>query len=81
MVAKRPQIAMMIKQQAHAKRPPTGPSAAPKELPIVECLVHTLVRLQQIKEKKNIIHLYGSILSPCFFFILTSAMRDVHSHT
>ncbi len=40
-MAKRPQIAAIIKQQAHAARPPTGPSVAPKELTIIECLVHT----------------------------------------
>ncbi len=40
-VAKRPQIAAIIKQQAHAARPPTGPSAATRGLTIIECLIHT----------------------------------------
>ena len=44
-VAKRPQIAAMIKQHAHAARPPTGPSVAAKGLTIIECLVHTHTRL------------------------------------
>lgn len=57
-VAKRPQIAAMIKQQAHAARPPTGPSAAAKGLTIFECLAHTHTRIsreikQVVKEEDN----------------------------
>ncbi len=40
-MAKRPQIAMIIKQHAQAARPPTGPSEAARGLTIIECLVHT----------------------------------------
>ena len=52
-VAKRPQIAAIIKQQAHAARPPTGPSAAPIGLTMIECLVytHTLSSLEQILDR------------------------------
>lgn len=57
MVPKRPQIAARSKQQAHAASPPTGPSAAPKELAIIECLDYTLVYLQ----KK--IKIYYAVLS------------------
>lgn len=40
-VAKRPQIAVIRRQQAHAARPPTGPRAAAKGFTIIECLVNT----------------------------------------
>ena len=50
-VAKRPQIAAMIKQQAHAARPPTGPSAAPIGLTILDCLTYTHTRVSVRKEK------------------------------
>ena len=59
-VAKRPQIAVMSKQQAQAARPPTGPSAAANGLTIFECLAytrtHTLVYLEKktnVDERKN----------------------------
>ncbi len=51
-VAKRPQIAIMSKQQAHAARPPTGPSAATRGLTIVECLAYTHTRVSTILVKK-----------------------------
>jgi len=59
MVANRPQIAIISKQQAHAARPPTGPSAATRGLTIVECLLytHTHARLQEIKKYIYVIHL------------------------
>ena len=44
MVAKRPHIAAIIKQQAHAARPPTGPSVAAKGFTIIECLAYTHTR-------------------------------------
>jgi hypothetical protein len=42
----------MIKQQAQAARPPTGPSVAPRELTIVECLACMHTRLSTILIKK-----------------------------
>lgn len=48
-VAKRPQIAVIIKQQAHAARPPTGPSAATRGFTIIECLDHTHTRESRIE--------------------------------
>jgi len=46
-VAKRPQMAAISKQQAHAARPPTGPRAAASGFTIIECLVsYTLVDLK-----------------------------------
>jgi hypothetical protein len=53
-VAKRPQIAAIIKQQAHAARPPTGPSAATRGFTIIECLADTHTRLSTILIKINI---------------------------
>jgi hypothetical protein len=42
----------MSKQQAHAARPPTGPSAATRGLTSVECLAYTHTRVSTILVKK-----------------------------
>lgn len=48
MVAKRPQMAIISKQHAHAARPPTGPRAAASGFTITECLVsYTLDDLER----------------------------------
>lgn len=51
-VAKRPQMAAIIKQQAHAARPPIGPSAAAKGFTIIECLVYTHTRESRMRYEK-----------------------------
>ncbi len=62
-MAKRPHIAAMIKQHAQAARPPTGPSAAARELTIIECLACMHTRLSTILIKKKMKKKYLQIIN------------------